>query len=81
VYSKVKANLGGNFRIGISGGAPLAKEIAEFFHSLDVLILEGYGLTECTTAASVNRPSRSASAPSAPPSRAPSSASRTTARS
>ena len=58
VYSKVKANLGGKFRIGISGGAPLAKEIAEFFHSLDVLILEGYGLTECTTAATVNRPSR-----------------------
>ena len=58
VYSKVKANLGGRFRIGISGGAPLSKEIAEFFHSLDVLILEGYGLTECTTAASVNRPSR-----------------------
>ena len=58
VYSKVKANLGGNFRIGISGGAPLSKEIAEFFHALDVLILEGYGLTECTTAATVNRPSR-----------------------
>jgi long-chain acyl-CoA synthetase len=58
VYSKVKEQLGGRFRIGISGGAPLAKEIAEFFHSLDVLILEGYGLTECTTAATVNRPSR-----------------------
>jgi long-chain acyl-CoA synthetase len=58
VYSKVKDQLGGRFRIGISGGAPLAKEIAEFFHSLDVLILEGYGLTECTTAATVNRPSR-----------------------
>ena len=58
VYSKVKAQLGGNFRIGISGGAPLSKEIAEFFHSLDILILEGYGLTECTTAATVNRPSR-----------------------
>ena len=58
VYSKVKAQLGGNFRIGISGGAPLSKEIAEFFHSLDVLILEGYGLTECTTAATVNRPSK-----------------------
>ena len=58
VYSKVKDRLGGRLRIGISGGAPLAKEIIEFFHSLDVLILEGYGLTECTTAATVNRPSR-----------------------
>jgi long-chain acyl-CoA synthetase len=58
VYSKVKARLGGRLRIGVSGGAPLAKEIIEFFHALDVLILEGYGLTECTTAASVNQPSR-----------------------
>jgi long-chain acyl-CoA synthetase len=58
VYSKVKTQLGGRFRIGISGGAPLSKEIAEFFHSLDVLILEGYGLTECTTAATVNRPAK-----------------------
>jgi long-chain acyl-CoA synthetase len=57
VYSKVKERLGGRLRIGISGGAPLAKEIIEFFHSLDILILEGYGLTECTTAATVNRPS------------------------
>jgi long-chain acyl-CoA synthetase len=58
VYSKVKDRLGGRLRIGISGGAPLAKEIIEFFHALDILILEGYGLTECTTAATVNRPSR-----------------------
>jgi long-chain acyl-CoA synthetase len=58
VYSKVKQRLGGRLRIGISGGAPLAKEIIEFFHSLDILILEGYGLTECTTAATVNRPSQ-----------------------
>ncbi len=57
VYSKVKERLGGRLRLGVSGGAPLAKEIIEFFHTLDVLILEGYGLTECTTAASVNRPS------------------------
>jgi long-chain acyl-CoA synthetase len=56
VYSKVKERLGGRLRIGISGGAPLAKEIIEFFHALDILILEGYGLTECTTAATVNRP-------------------------
>jgi long-chain acyl-CoA synthetase len=58
VYSKVKDRLGGRLRIGVSGGAPLAKEIIEFFHSLDVLILEGYGLTECTTGATINRPSR-----------------------
>jgi long-chain acyl-CoA synthetase len=58
VYSKVKQRFGGRLRIGISGGAPLAKEIAEFFHALDILILEGWGLTECTTAATVNRPQR-----------------------
>jgi long-chain acyl-CoA synthetase len=56
VYSKVKKRLGGRLRLGISGGAPLAKEIIEFFHALDILILEGYGLTECTTAATVNMP-------------------------
>jgi long-chain acyl-CoA synthetase len=58
VYSKVKARLGGNLRIAVSGGAPLAKEIIEFFHALDVLVLEGYGLTECTTGATINRPTR-----------------------
>ena len=55
VYSKVKERLGGRLRAAISGGAPLAKEIAEYFHALDILILEGYGLTECTTACAVNR--------------------------
>ena len=58
VYRKVKRRLGGRIRICISGGAPLAPEIASLFHSLDVLILEGYGLSECTTAATVNRPTR-----------------------
>jgi long-chain acyl-CoA synthetase len=58
VYSKVKKRLGGRLRLAISGGAPLAPEIAEFFHALDILILEGYGLSECTTACSVNRPGR-----------------------
>jgi long-chain acyl-CoA synthetase len=54
VYSKVKARLGGRIHTAISGGAPLAIEIAEFFHSIDILLVEGYGLTECTTAASTN---------------------------
>lgn len=58
VYAKVKARLGGRLRFGISGGAPLAPETGKFLHTLDVLVLEGYGLTECTTAATVNRPDR-----------------------
>jgi long-chain acyl-CoA synthetase len=58
VYSKVKQRFGGRLRLGISGGAPLAKELGEFFHALDILVLEGWGLTECTTAATVNRPKR-----------------------
>ena len=58
VYSKIKAKLGGRLRLPISGGAPLAKEIAEFFHTIDILICEGYGQTECTTASNVNMPGR-----------------------
>jgi long-chain acyl-CoA synthetase len=58
VYRKVKNRLGGRLRLGVSGGAPLAPDIAELFHALDILIIEGWGLTECTTAASVNRPNR-----------------------
>src|SRR5918993_189165 len=56
VYSKVKAKLGGRLKLPISGGAPLAKEIAEFFHLIDIAIMEGYGQTECTTASNVNMP-------------------------
>ncbi len=55
VYSKVKERLGGRLRVANSGGAPLAREIAEFFHAIDIPILEGYGLSEVTTAATVNR--------------------------
>ena len=54
VYAKVKDRLGGRLRLAISGGAPLSADIAEFFHAIDILLIEGYGLTECTTAASTN---------------------------
>ena len=50
----MKERLGGRLRLAISGGAPLSAEIAEFFHAIDILLVEGYGLTECTTAASTN---------------------------
>jgi long-chain acyl-CoA synthetase len=56
VLSKLRARLGlDRCRFLISGGAPLAAEIAEFFHGVGLLILEGYGLTETMAAAYVNR--------------------------
>jgi long-chain acyl-CoA synthetase len=56
VLSKVRAPFGGRLRMPGSGGAPLSTEIMEFFDAVGLRIVEGYGLTECTTAASANRP-------------------------
>ena len=51
----MKERLGGRLRVANAGGAPLSRDVAEFFHAIDILILEGYGLSEVTTAATVNR--------------------------
>ncbi|MGM7677363.1 AMP-dependent synthetase/ligase [Microbacterium sp. A94] len=54
VYSKLRAAMGGNIAYAVSGSAPLGARLGHFFHSLGVVILEGYGLTETTAPATVN---------------------------
>jgi long-chain acyl-CoA synthetase len=54
VFSKVLARLGGRLRFSTSGGAPLAREAAEFFDIVGLPILNGYGLTESSPLISVN---------------------------
>ena len=56
ILGKVKNAFGGKLRFAITGGAPISSEIARFFHACEVLILEGYGLTETTAAIAVNTP-------------------------
>ena len=56
VYGKVKDRVGGKLRFFVSGGAPLSKEIAEFFAAADITILEGYGLSETSPVLTTNSP-------------------------
>ncbi|HEX9766096.1 MAG TPA: long-chain fatty acid--CoA ligase [Nitriliruptorales bacterium] len=56
VYSKLRHVVGGNVRGAISGGAALGERLGHFFNGVGLPIYEGYGLTETSAGATLNRP-------------------------
>src|SRR5882762_1654114 len=56
VFSKIRAGMGGNVETFISGGAPLGRELGEWFATVGIRIHEGYGLTEPSPVMAVNTP-------------------------
>ncbi|WP_433325576.1 AMP-dependent synthetase/ligase [Spirillospora sp. CA-294931] len=56
VYGKLRAAVGGRVEYAVSGGAALGERLGHFFRGVGIIILEGYGLTETTAPATVNRP-------------------------
>jgi long-chain acyl-CoA synthetase len=58
VYGKLRAAVGGKVTYAVSGGAPLGERLGHFFRGAGIIVLEGYGMTETSAAATVNKPSR-----------------------
>ncbi len=56
LFSKVRAGMGGRIEVFIAGGAPLGRELAEWYASIGIRIHEGYGLTETSPVIAVNTP-------------------------
>jgi long-chain acyl-CoA synthetase len=55
LFKNVRNIFGGNIKQAVTGAAPIAHEILEFFYACGVLVLEGWGMTETSTAATLNR--------------------------
>lgn len=58
VFSTLRTKMGGNVKYAISGGAPLGARLGHFYRGAGITILEGYGLTETSAAATVNLPTK-----------------------
>ncbi len=58
VFRKIKARFGGRIKFMVSAAAPISPEILEFFNALDILVLEGWGMTETSAPATINRPGK-----------------------
>jgi long-chain acyl-CoA synthetase len=56
VLSKIRGLFGGRLRLAVSGAAPISPEILRFFDAAGVLVLEGWGMTETSTAATISTP-------------------------
>jgi long-chain acyl-CoA synthetase len=56
VLSNIRNLFGGRIKQCVTGAAPISHEILEFFWACDVLVLEGYGMTETSTASTINQP-------------------------
>jgi long-chain acyl-CoA synthetase len=56
VLSKIRGLFGGRLRLAVSGAAPISPEILRFFDAAGVLVLEGWGMTETSTAATISSP-------------------------
>ncbi|MFT4048987.1 MAG: AMP-binding protein [Solirubrobacterales bacterium] len=54
VYNNVRQLFGGNLKRAVTGAAPIAKEILEFFYACGIPVYEGYGMTETSTLTSAN---------------------------
>ncbi|WP_330290870.1 AMP-dependent synthetase/ligase [Streptomyces sp. NBC_00576] len=56
VYRRIRNELGGRMRYAISGGSPLDRDLSLFFYAAGIIVYEGYGLTETTSAATLVPP-------------------------